>query len=322
MTRRIAVVAAVIRGPDGRILLAKRPDHVHQGGRWEFPGGKVEPGETEAMALARELHEELGLVPQQSLPLIRICHDYPDKSVELCVHEVTAFTGPVPAEAGQGREGQAIAWFRPEQLLTLAFPAANAAIVSAARLPRGWRITPPDGADDALAAWADAGRQHPGLGWLLRLPDASPTRYLTLAERLLERTREAGIPLLLHGHPARLQALPQAAGIHVPARLSRELAVTTPAWREMLAPHHWLSLSAHDAEELAWAAHCRATCVLLSPLRETASHPGRPGLGEAVWAALARDAQLPVYALGGMSPADHDRVRQLGGQGVAGIRGF
>ena len=80
----VPVAVGVIR--DGnRILLAKRPDHVHQGGRWEFPGGKREPGEDRFAALVRELEEELGIRPRDARPLIRIRHDYPDKSVELDV---------------------------------------------------------------------------------------------------------------------------------------------------------------------------------------------------------------------------------------------
>mgnify|MGYP000031044825 CR=1 FL=1 len=93
MTRqRVQVVAAVIRAPDGRVLLAQRPQHKHQGGLWEFPGGKVEPGETEVVALQRELQEELGLRAETLSPLIRIQHDYPDKSVELSVWQVTHCT--------------------------------------------------------------------------------------------------------------------------------------------------------------------------------------------------------------------------------------
>ncbi|HCV40284.1 MAG TPA: hypothetical protein DGQ94_16530, partial [Pseudomonas sp.] len=81
--KRIHVVAAVIRGNDGRILIARRADTQHQGGLWEFPGGKVEEGEGVEAALARELREELGIEVTRSRALIKVSHDYPDKQVLL-----------------------------------------------------------------------------------------------------------------------------------------------------------------------------------------------------------------------------------------------
>ncbi|MEL0028069.1 MAG: 8-oxo-dGTP diphosphatase MutT, partial [Perlucidibaca sp.] len=155
--KRILVVAAVIRGRDGRILLARRPEGVHQGGLWEFPGGKVEAGEAESDALVRELQEELGITPSRSLPLIRIRHDYPDKRVELAVWDVSVFLGEDAVAGSTGREGQQIAWFRPDELSGLDFPAANVAIVAAARLPASWRITPACTNASDVMAWAGAG---------------------------------------------------------------------------------------------------------------------------------------------------------------------
>lgn len=129
MMKRILVVAAVIRR-GGRILIARRAAHQHQGGLWEFPGGKVEPAEAVQAALVRELREELGITPTAFSPLIRIEHDYPDKSVCLDVWTVTDFAGePL------GREGQPLAWVTEDELPAHDFPAANRPIVTAARLP-------------------------------------------------------------------------------------------------------------------------------------------------------------------------------------------
>uniref|UniRef100_UPI0030EE1001 Nudix family hydrolase n=1 Tax=Pseudomonas guineae TaxID=425504 RepID=UPI0030EE1001 len=135
--KRIHVAAAVIRGEDGQILLAKRADDQHQGGLWEFPGGKVEADETVQVALARELEEELGICPSSSRPLIQVRHDYPDKQVLLDVWEVSTFTGEP-----HGAEGQPLAWVSPRQLGDYDFPAANRPIVAAARLPERYLITP------------------------------------------------------------------------------------------------------------------------------------------------------------------------------------
>ena len=137
--KRIHVVAAVIRGADGRILIARRAATQHQGGLWEFPGGKVEAGESVDAALARELREELGIEVSRSRALIKVSHDYPDKQVLLDVWEVTGFTGEP-----HGAEGQPLAWVSPRDLVNYEFPEANAPIVAAARLPDRYLVTPGD----------------------------------------------------------------------------------------------------------------------------------------------------------------------------------
>ncbi len=122
----IHVAVGVILSTTGKILISKRPDHVHQGGLWEFPGGKVDAGETVEVALARELSEELGVRPLVIKPLIEIHHDYPDKSVLLDVWYVTQFDGEP-----KGNEGQAIRWVDRSELGNYQFPAANQPIIAA-----------------------------------------------------------------------------------------------------------------------------------------------------------------------------------------------
>ncbi|WP_026971550.1 8-oxo-dGTP diphosphatase MutT [Aliagarivorans marinus] len=109
-----------------QILLSKRHASQHQGGLWEFPGGKIEPNETVLEAMQRELHEELGIDIDagQASHLIDISHDYGDKQVCLQVYVIPAFTGKP-----EGREGQPLRWVAKAELLTLAFPEANQTIV-------------------------------------------------------------------------------------------------------------------------------------------------------------------------------------------------
>ena len=135
--KRVHVAAAVIRGTDGKILIARRADTQHQGGLWEFPGGKVEAGESVEAALGRELQEELGIVVKAARPLIKVQHDYPDKHVLLDVWEVSEFTGEP-----HGAEGQPLAWVSQRELADYPFPEANQPIVAAARLPDQYLITP------------------------------------------------------------------------------------------------------------------------------------------------------------------------------------
>ena len=126
MTKRIHVAVGVIVSPDGKILLALRPEHAHLGGLWEFPGGKVEEGEAVDIALARELQEELAITVTACEPLVEIKHDYPDRAVLLDVWLVSAFTGE-PC----GNENQEIRWVAPAALMEYQFPAANVPIVMA-----------------------------------------------------------------------------------------------------------------------------------------------------------------------------------------------
>ena len=121
----VAVAVIVDQNDSNKILIAKRPDHVHKGGLWEFPGGKVEQGEHVFEALARELEEELAIFVLQAEPLINIQHDYPEKSVLLDVWKVTEFSGDA-----KGNEGQAIEWVSVSQLNEYSFPEANNLIIS------------------------------------------------------------------------------------------------------------------------------------------------------------------------------------------------
>lgn len=123
---RIHVVAGVILNAQDEVLLALRPLHKHQGGLWEFPGGKVEQGEQVKAALARELLEELNLVVENAEPLLITEHDYGDKHVRLDVWIVSRFSGDV-----QGREGQQLRWVKRSELPQYQFPAANLPIVQA-----------------------------------------------------------------------------------------------------------------------------------------------------------------------------------------------
>lgn len=121
-------VAAGVILRDHEVLISKRHKHSHQGGLWEFPGGKIEPAESAESALGRELREELGIVVKHAEPMMKVEHDYGDKGVVLDVWLVREFDGEA-----EGREGQAIQWCSAGRLAELDFPAANAAIVEAVR---------------------------------------------------------------------------------------------------------------------------------------------------------------------------------------------
>ena len=126
--KRIHVVAAVIYGDSEQILIARRPQHLHQGGLWEFPGGKVEAGESAYQGLVRELNEELAINVTTATPFMQVSHDYSDKQVLLDIWQVTAFTGQP-----RGVEGQDCRWVPLTELLgessAYQFPDANKSIL-------------------------------------------------------------------------------------------------------------------------------------------------------------------------------------------------
>ena len=115
-------VGVILR--DSQVFLTRRHDDAHQGGKWEFPGGKVESDETVAQALARELKEEVAIDVLACQPLMEICHDYGDKQVKLDIFVVDQFTGE--PKSLEGNEQQ---WSALDELVNIDFPDANKAIV-------------------------------------------------------------------------------------------------------------------------------------------------------------------------------------------------
>lgn len=309
--KRVHVVAAVIRGNDGRILIAKRADEQHQGGLWEFPGGKVESDEAVEAALARELSEELGIVPTAAQPLIQIMHDYPDKQILLDVWNVSAFQGEP-----HGAEGQPLMWVTNRQLLEYQFPAANKPIVAAARLPEHYLITP-EGLDAGELLRGIKRAVDDGVRLIqLRAPDMFDPQYRDLALDAVGLCAGRA-QLMLKGPLEWLSDFP-AAGWHLTSKQLRQLA----SGERPIPVERWLAASCHSAEELLLAQRLGVDFVTLSPLQATKTHPDAQPLGWQHAEALLATAQLPVYLLGGVGPEDLTHARQLGAQGVAGIRAF
>lgn len=309
--KRIHVAAAVIRGQDGRILIARRADDQHQGGLWEFPGGKVEAGEALRDALARELEEELGIRPKAARPLIQVRHDYPDKQVLLDVWEVAAFAGEP-----HGAEGQPLAWVAPRQLAEYQFPAANRPIIAAARLPEHYLITPEGLEPEALVRGVRAALAAGSRLIQLRAPGMFDAQYRDLAQDI-QGLCAGKAQLMLKGPLEWLGDFP-AAGWHLTAEQLRQYVDQGRPFPQ----ERWLAASCHSAQELALAARMGVDFVTLSPLQATQSHPQAQPLGWARASELLQGFNQPAYLLGGVGPTDLEQAWQVGAQGVAGIRAF
>ena len=305
------VAAGVILNESGQILIAQRPDHLHQGGLWEFPGGKLETGETPRQALDRELQEELDIQVERASPLMTLRHDYPDRRVRLHVWRVERFSG-----TPQGLQGQPITWVSRSDLPEYEFPAANGPIVTAARLPDRYAIVdgPGEDGEDFLAKIEEHANR--GIEMVrLRTSRLRSADYLALAQQAASVCRERGIALLVNG-PASLVEATGAAGLHL---RSDELMALS---RRPAGSTHWVAASCHDAAQIEYAGRIGVDFVVLGPVLPTATHPEVPPLGWGRFARLVEAARLPVFALGGLSESHIDEAKQAGAQGVAGIRGW
>ena len=320
----VHVAAAAIFDEAGRVLIARRPEHVHQGGLWEFPGGKVETDESVLEALTRELHEELGINVQTARPLIRIRHDYPDKSVLLDVWRVDAFTGTAPSCGGKGREGQSIMWVLPTELVKYDFPAANIPIVTAVRLPDCYLITPNPGEDVPAFLAQLENRLRDGIRLVqLRAKSLSAEAYLSLARQCVSLCEKYDADLMLNADPTVVTEV-GARGVHLDS--GRLDALSEPPFQSFQAVQKnksnekWVSASCHSSQQLEQAKKLGADFVMVSPVAATASHPDTQPLGWQQFQALTERAHCPVFALGGMTAADLDQAFAHGAQGVAAIR--
>jgi 8-oxo-dGTP diphosphatase len=304
-------VAAVIFNQAGQVLIARRHDYLHQGGKWEFPGGKIEPGESPIQALRRELFEELGIQARTFEPLIRTRYRYPDQAVELDVWRVTRYDGVC-----QSLEEQPLAWLAPADLACFAFPAANLPILKALRLPDLYLITPAPGRDlTAFLNGLETALSKDIRLVQLRAPGLDAHRYGELAKAAIELCHAHGARLLINGEPRWATRL-NADGVHLnSARLS--------ALEKRPLPENYLvAASCHSVEEIARANAIDADFIIVSPVKVTRSHPEAKALGWSAFSRLCAEAAAPAYALGGMSVADLTRAKHCGGQGIAAIRGL
>lgn len=310
-TNLIQVAAGAIEDDRGRILITRRPAHVHQGGLWEFPGGKLESGESPEQGLTRELAEELGIRVLASRPLIRVHHDYGDRRVLLDVRRVESFTGEP-----RGREGQSLTWKHPDAMNPTAFPAADRPIIKALQLPNLYLITGPDPRQpDAFLARLDSALEGGVRLAQLRAHGLSDGAYGRLARRAFDLCERRGARLMLNAPLAKAGELP-SHGLHLSGRRM---------WTLGERPHAdglLIGASCHNRRDLDQAGCLGLDYALLSPVKPTRTHPGAVPLGWEGFAALAEGAALPVFALGGLRPADVGTAIAHGAQGIAAIRGL
>ena len=306
----VHVVAGVVRDTRGRILLARRTEGRDLAGAWEFPGGKVEPSESPAKALQREIFEELGVRIGKIEPLICVPQRYASKSIVLDVYTVLSYTGKP-----KGREKQALAWSPVEKLISYPMPPADKPVVAALTLPGMLAITP--------EFYGDKNNYLSCIEQQL----VSGIRYIQLRCKLLapKILKELAIDIrtLCHEHKATLfinENIELAKILDCPVHLkSSQLMQKDIA---LLLSGQPFSSACHNIDELKKAESMAALFVVLGPVLKTNSHPDADGIGWSGFAKMRNEASLPIFALGGLGVNDISDARQYGAQGVAGISQF
>lgn len=323
MSKLIHVAAAAIFNAAGELLVALRSAEQHQGGLWEFPGGKVEADEDVRNALARELYEELGIEidPSSTTPLIQVPHHYPDKSVLLDVFRVNGFRGEA-----YGREGQPLRWIKLSELSDYQFPAANQPIVNALLLPATIAITP----SFSIEPCSDVQRATQYSEFIARARHKGASAIMLRAKQLTDAAQRS-----LYQHlTAAFTALPiiwntsidmannaGASAVHLSSARLAALDQQGRGSREQFTGR-WLGASCHSLAQIRQAERVGVDYITLSPVNNTQSHPDTAPLGWDEFNRLVSETNLPVYALGGVSLDHLESIIKTGGQGIAAISCF
>lgn len=301
--KQIKVAVGVIKNEQNELLISLRHDHLHQGGLWEFSGGKIEANETAEQALKRELKEELGIDILAAKPLITINHQYPDKAVQLQVYLVTDYSGI----ACHG-EHQEIRWVHESELKHYQFPAANKPIITAARLPEYYAIL--DDAEPELL------KQHLNtiLASGIKLIQArlkqltEPDEFIAYAYNLCQQHNAR---LLLNSS---VKSEIKTDGLHLTSMDLMRL--------NQRPDYIWVSASCHNQKELKHAENIGVDFAVLAPVLATKTHPDTLPLGWKTFKELVSQCNIPVYALGGQTKDTLLQAQQTGAQGIAAIRAF
>ncbi len=310
MKHKVHVTVGLIKNNDNQYLISKRHAHLHQGGLWEFPGGKVEDNETAYDALCRELYEELHLTVKRARPLLRVSYPYPDKHVCLDVWRVDGFSGALHSPSGQ-----AIQWVSPSELSNYPFPLANKAILNCIILPERYAIT----GDFENKSDYIQGLKHclnKGVKLVqLRTQTLDLDELIALAKVSKSLCGKEGAKLIVNADAGFL-AQCDVDGIHLNHhRLFQYTSRPIPTDRILAA-------SVHNINELQQAINIEVDFVVVSPVLKTTSHPDAVPLGWSGLKEIINYSSIPAFALGGMKQEMLPQAKKCGAFGIAAISEF
>jgi 8-oxo-dGTP diphosphatase len=310
MTKVTHVSVAILKNESGAFLLASRPVGKPWAGWWEFPGGKIEAGELPEQALARELYEEVGIVPTKIQPWMQKRFDYPAtddalaKTVHLHFFFVTQWQGNLSP-----KEGQSLSWQMADHVTVKPVLPANVPIMKALMLPSLYAIT--HLAEVGEQIFFDALQRQLTAGLRLIQVKEKQLDYKTLSQfaiKIKKMAQPFGAKVLLNQDIELAVAL-GLDGVHLPSRALMQ-------WQHK--PENLLvAASCHNEIELAHAEKLALDFVTLSPVNKADSHLNAKPLGWQVFSSLVSKVTLPVFALGGMRLDDLRQALSNGAQGVA-----
>ena len=303
----VDVAAGVLIRRDGHVLLAQRPLKKVYAGYWEFPGGKVEPGETPRMALDRELNEELGIRVTCAYPWLTQVFTYPHALVRIYFYRVTSWTGTMAS-----REHQALEWQMPQHVTLAPMLPANTPLMRALAISAEYAISNVSEVGEPAFLRALERRLLRGLR-LVQLREETVTREAlrALGHKVIAMCRPYGARVLVNADIQVAQEI-GADGIHLSAHQLAQLDDR---------PHFaWVGATCHDEGELAKAAQLGVDFVVLGPVEEVApSGTGSP-MGWQRFSRLIADYSLPVFASGGLGRAYLETAWTHGAHGIAARR--
>ena len=313
MTKITHVAVGILQKQSGEYLLASRPQGKPWAGWWEFPGGKIEAGETPEHALVRELKEELGIAATRIEPWLQRVYNYPAisqngydspaKTVHLHFFFVTQWQGELHAH-----EGQTFAWQTPANITVSPVLPANAPIMKALALPPIYAIAKV--ADMGEKAFFDTLKQQFNNG--LKLIQLRECLYEPISMRLsgqaISLGHEFGAKIMLNGD-AKLARELGADGVHLSSVELMQL--------QQKPTNLMLAASCHNAAELAQAEKLGLDFVTLSPVNSTKSHENTAAIYWQTFRHLTQHIEIAVYALGGMAPDDLPEALKNGARGIA-----
>ena len=333
MSKVVNVAVAVIHF-NKQYLLGFRQASQHQGNRYEFVGGKIEPNETPAQGLIREVHEEIGLDIAQNTAVKMgvIRHDYADKAVALHVFKIQVSQAQFDGlQQGKGKEGQAVTWVPQSDLVANQYPLpdANARILEWLKLPSAIYITQPLDSFVGVDKWVDFYSQklpHDTHCYIRpQTSDENATAMigglLTMRADITPIIQYATLACLLERLPERLDAWLKNGMVHLNHQQLMTLDFSS------LSKNYRYFASCHDQHSLSRlntlaTSHTVMGCFL-SPVLATPTHPETFQSGGMGWQALgelAKICDVPVFALGGVGQADLATAYEHGAMGIAGIR--
>ncbi|MCG6874193.1 MAG: Nudix family hydrolase [Betaproteobacteria bacterium] len=304
----VDVAAAILTRPDGSFLLAQRPDSKVYSGYWEFPGGKVESGESVAHALARELQEELGIEVRRAYPWITRVYTYPHATVRLHFYRVVDWQG-----APRCKEHKAIAWERIDAITVSPLLPANDPVLKSLSLPAEYAISNASDMGEVRFLECLQRRLAAGLRLVQVRERSMPARALArLVERVVAAAHPASARVLVNGDID----VARAAGADGVQLTERQL-MTIEARPELAL----VGASCHNSDALHRAESLGADFAVLGPVKATPTHPDAVPLGWDGFGTIATRAAIPVYGIGGLTRADFDAAWSQGAHGLAMIRG-